>query len=99
MRLAAASAGAETAVGLMASDPSPGALAMRLLRRTTKPGRSAGPRRRTEARTAPPSAVTSWLRQGLSGGICPLCRVAHKADREYIWQFYDERSNDGAVID
>jgi uncharacterized protein DUF6062 len=72
---------------------------MRLLRRTTKPRRSAGPRRRTEARTAPASAVTSWLRQGLSGGICPLCRVAHKADREYIWQFYDERSNDGAVID
>lgn len=31
--------------------------------------------------------------------MCPLCRVAHKADREYIWQFYDERSNDGAVID
>ena len=30
--------------------------------------------------------------------MCPLCRVAHKADREYIWHFYDERSNDmGAV--
>ncbi len=27
-----------------------------------------------------------------------MCRVAHKADREYIWHFYDERSNDmGAV--
>ena len=49
-------------------------------------------------RHAPSSAVTSWLRQGLANGICPLCRVAHKADREYIWHFYDERSNDmGAV--
>lgn len=31
--------------------------------------------------------------------MCPLCRVAHKSDREYIWQFYDERGNDGAVLD
>jgi hypothetical protein len=31
--------------------------------------------------------------------MCPLCRVAHKADREYAWQFSDERSNDGAVVD
>lgn len=48
---------------------------------------------------SPPAALTRWLRQGFSAGICPLCRVAHKADREYIWQFYDERSNDGAAID
>ena len=47
---------------------------------------------------SPAGAVTSWLRQGLANGICPLCRVAHKADREYIWHFYDEQSNDmGAV--
>jgi len=31
--------------------------------------------------------------------VCPLCRVAHKADREYIWQFYDERSSDRSVIE
>ncbi len=30
--------------------------------------------------------LTSWLRQGLRNGTCPLCRVPHKADREYIWQ-------------
>ncbi len=50
-------------------------------------------------RSSPPATLTGWLRQGLVSGTCPLCRVAHKADREYIWQFYDERSNDGAVID
>lgn len=49
-------------------------------------------------REPPASVLTSWLRQGLRSGMCPLCRVAHKADREYIWHFYDERSNDmGAV--
>jgi sarcosine oxidase delta subunit len=31
--------------------------------------------------------------------MCPLCRVAHKADREYIWHFYDERSNDMGAVD
>ena len=36
------------------------------------------------------SALTRWLRQGLEQGICPLCRVVHKADREYIWQFSEE---------
>ena len=51
------------------------------------------------ARQAPSGAVTSWLRQGLANGMCPLCRVAHKADREYIWHFYDERSNDMDAID
>ncbi len=50
------------------------------------------------ARQAPSGVVTSWLRQGLANDMCPLCRVAHKADREYIWHFYDEQSNDmGAV--
>jgi len=43
--------------------------------------------------------VTSWLRQGLRNHMCPLCRVAHKADREYIWHFYDEQSNDMATIE
>ena len=50
-------------------------------------------------RQPPASAVTSWLRQGLAGGVCPLCRVAHKADREFIWHFYDERSNDMGAVD
>ena len=30
------------------------------------------------ARQSPPSAVTSWLRQGLRNDISPLCRVAHR---------------------
>jgi soluble P-type ATPase len=33
------------------------------------------------------SALTRWLRQGVEQGICPLCRVAHKADREFMWEF------------
>lgn len=47
----------------------------------------------------PPSVVTSWLRQGLRAGICPLCRVAHKADREFIWHFFDEGADQGEAID
>ncbi len=43
--------------------------------------------------------VTTWLRQGLRSGICPLCRVAHKADREYIWHFFDEGTDHGDSID
>jgi len=27
-------------------------------------------------------------------GICPLCRVAHKSDREYVWQLSEEGSGD-----
>jgi hypothetical protein len=38
----------------------------------------------------PSSALTRWLRQGIELHMCPLCRVAHKADREYIWQFSEE---------
>lgn len=73
---------------------------MRLLRRSgNREGSQRLAERRAANRQAPPSALTGWLRQGLAAGMCPLCRVAHKADREYIWQFYDERSNDGAVID
>ncbi len=56
-------------------------------------------RKRAVERRSPAGAVTSWLRQGLSSGMCPLCRVAHKADREWIWHFYDERSNDMTAIE
>jgi Family of unknown function (DUF6062) len=69
---------------------------MRLLRRHAA-GPTNGASRlpsRAAARQAPAGAVTGWLRQGLADGMCPLCRVAHKADREYIWHFYDEQSND-----
>ncbi len=70
---------------------------MRLLPRSKTGTRVAGglaQRRRT-----PASVVTSWLRQGLRMGICPLCRVAHKADREYIWHFFDEGADSGEQID
>jgi hypothetical protein len=50
-------------------------------------------------RRPPSSTVTAWLRQGLRAGICPLCRVAHKADREYIWHFFDEGVDQGESID
>lgn len=40
---------------------------------------------------APTSSVlTRWLRQGNELRICPLCRVAHKADREYMWNFSEQ---------
>jgi hypothetical protein len=42
----------------------------------------------------PSSSLTRWLRQGLDRHICPLCRVAHKADREYVWQFSEEGFGD-----
>jgi hypothetical protein len=59
-----------------------------------------GPTDRDELdRQAPPAVLTTWLRQGLRSGICPLCRVAHKADREYIWHFYDEGADQGEVVD
>lgn len=45
------------------------------------------------------SALTRWLKQGLSRGMCPLCRVAHKLDREYIWYFFDEYSTQDAALD
>ncbi|MGH2859382.1 MAG: hypothetical protein ACRDMJ_18065, partial [Solirubrobacteraceae bacterium] len=47
----------------------------------------------------PSSVLTRWLRQGLERGMCPLCRVVHKVDREYMWYFFDERSSDEAVLD
>jgi hypothetical protein len=40
----------------------------------------------------PSSALTRFLKQGLARGMCPLCRVAHKLEREYVWYFFDEYS-------
>lgn len=42
----------------------------------------------------PSSSLTRWLRQGIERQMCPLCRVAHKADREYVWQFSEEGFGD-----
>jgi len=62
-------------------------------------GSSRPPGKARTSRGAPSGVVTGWLRQGLAKGMCPLCRVAHKSDREYIWHFYDERSNDMGAIE
>lgn len=75
---------------------------MRKLLRRRQVGRSNGTSRlpsRADARQSPSGAVTSWLRQGLANRMCPMCRVAHKADREYMWHFYDEQSNDMDAIE
>jgi Family of unknown function (DUF6062) len=42
--------------------------------------------------------LTRWLKQGLLYGVCPLCRVAHKIDREYIWHFFEQGSMNDAGI-
>jgi hypothetical protein len=47
----------------------------------------------------PHSALTRWLKQGLTRNMCPLCRAAHKLDREYMWNFFDERSSDEDALD
>ena len=47
----------------------------------------------------PHSALTRWLKQGLARDMCPLCRAAHKLDREYMWNFFDERSSDEDALD
>ena len=57
------------------------------------------PRGGSADRRARATVLTTWLRQGLRSGICPLCRVAHKADREYIWHFFDEGADQGESID
>ncbi|HTU85326.1 MAG TPA: DUF6062 family protein [Solirubrobacteraceae bacterium] len=67
-------------------------------RRRGEPSASRRPSK-AGARHTPSGAVTSWLRQGLTNRMCPLCRVAHKADREYVWHFYDEQSNDMGAIE
>jgi Family of unknown function (DUF6062) len=74
---------------------------MRLRRR---PRGVADPRRRPQhrkhsERQPRASVLTRWLRQGLEAGICPLCRVAHKADREYIWHFFDEGDREAESSD
>lgn len=56
--------------------------------------------RRPHPSPGPPSgALTRWLKQGLSRGECPLCRVASKAEREYLWYFFDEYSGQDAALD
>jgi hypothetical protein len=47
----------------------------------------------------PHSALTRFLKQGLARGICPLCRVAHKLDAEYMWHFFDEYSGQDRALD
>jgi hypothetical protein len=44
-------------------------------------------------------ALTRWLKQGLARGECPLCRVARKAENEYLWYFFDEYSTQAAALD
>jgi hypothetical protein len=73
---------------------------MRLLSRSNAGGVVGGLRDRpAHTRQSPASVLTSWLRQGLRSGMCPLCRVAHKADREYIWHFFDEGADSDEQID
>src|SRR5581483_3430654 len=73
---------------------------MRLLGRSKTGGSGMRLRDRpANIRQAPASALTSWLRQGLRSGMCPLCRVAHKADREYNWHFFDEGADCDDQID
>jgi hypothetical protein len=57
------------------------------------------PSGRHAVRRPPSSVVTTWLRQGLGAGMCPPCRVAHKADRGYIWHFFSEGSDQRESID
>jgi hypothetical protein len=45
------------------------------------------------------SALTRFINQGLARATCPLCHVAHKLDREYMWHFFDEYSDDAATIE
>ena len=45
------------------------------------------------------SALTRFIKQGLSRNVCPLCRVAYKMDGEYMWAFVDEYSSDDTTLD
>jgi hypothetical protein len=47
----------------------------------------------------PSSALTRFIKQGLARGMCPLCRAAHKLEREYIWYFFDEYSDQQWALD
>jgi hypothetical protein len=44
-------------------------------------------------------ALSRLVNQGLRSSMCPLCHVAHKLDREYMWHFFDEYSDSGEAID
>lgn len=52
---------------------------------------------------APPArlntALTRWVNQGLAHGECPLCHAAHKAEKQYLWYFFDEYSTGGEELD
>jgi hypothetical protein len=74
-------------------------LKLRLRSKASDSSRRPIDERRPIDRRSPPSVVTAWLRQGMRAGICPLCRVAHKADREYIWHFFDVGADQGESID
>jgi hypothetical protein len=54
---------------------------------------------RQESSSALNSALTRWINQGLARGECPLCRVAHKAEKEFLWFFFDEYSTQEAALD
>ena len=47
----------------------------------------------------PHSALTRFLKQGLARGMCPLCRVAHKLEGEYVWYFFDQYSGQDWALD
>lgn len=83
------------------SDLSLGGVGLKLRRRSRSSQHSGTLEhgRRPIDRRSPPSVVTAWLRQGLRSGMCPLCRVSHKADREYIWHFFDEGSDQHESIE
>jgi hypothetical protein len=54
-------------------------------------GKQEKPRERADdVGPIPNGTLTRWLRQGIELGICPMCRVVHKADREYVWHFSEE---------
>lgn len=82
-------------------DLSLGGLGLKLRRRSrsSQPSGTLKHGRRPIDRRLPPSVVTAWLRQGLRSGMCLLCRVAHKADREYIWHLFDEGSDQQESIE
>lgn len=69
----------------------------RLFTRRREPERHAQVRL-SEIAAPTSAALTRWLRQGLELGICPLCRVVHKADREFIWQFSEEGFGDAEAM-
>ena len=65
-------------------------------RRSSRQDRSAAV---DDVGSIPSSGLTRWLRQGIELHMCPLCRVAHKADREYMWQFSEEGFGNEATME